>query len=710
MAKQQQQKPPKPPKIIDLSFPIGGLVRHAGFQNQEPYTTFFAQNVWPYDPFMYSGATPGTGGRNRGGSRPGLIKGLQVSGTGYLGDGAHAITLLDVCAVVSAGGVTSNVLVAVCNGTLYYSSGSNMVAATGYASFNPNIFCGGQVGLYYYVAEYRVTPLSGTDGQVYSGGGAVSFPSTGNQIHSATNFGAIDYTNDVIYIAHSAAFIANNPSKTFMTGTVAISGGIATFSSASCVPNMVGGTLTITNVEGLIVTGYIDTTHLAVGDPTLVQAATSTWNLEYSYASEASIFSISAGSGTNTLTLNANVLTPAQAAVITADSGMTWQIGRMPQLFNPTTSTYSGIASNAAGNIPVTYGIPPLGCPLACNYRGRLVLAGPGEFWAMSRVLDPTDWDFGASPGDVQRAVSSNTSTTGGLGGPITALIPQSDQFLILSSVDAMWILNGDPAYGGQFQSLSRNIGCIQFGAWTNMPDGSVVFMSKDGLYSLATGQAYPQPLSREKLPSDLLDLDTTANTITLEYDVRHRGVHVYVTPNAGTAGVHYFVDVTTGSYWPMVFGNNHHQPFSLIRYDSWQAGAQNLMVSGCNDGYIRQFSETATNDDGTAIASKVAYGPIRLGGPGFEGIITSIAADLDLNSHSVTCGLFVDHTAQSLVNDVGATGTGTPWYSINWVAGVNHRFYPRCRGSATAILLTGTPPWSIEDIRLTVKRGGVMR
>lgn len=708
MAKQEKQKPLKPPKIIDITFPVGGLVRQAGFQSQAPYTTFFSQNVWPFDPFLNTGgadsasSTPGVGGRQRGGSRPGLIKGPLYAG-GALGGGSQ-IQLLDLVATVTTGGATSNLLVAVCNGSLYYLSGGAMVKASGYTSFNTTgtTLMGSQVGLYYYVADYSSTALAGTDGQVYSGGSAVTFPTTGNQIHSA-NFGSFTIGLDVIFVAHSAAFIAAYPAKSvsLTTTSTGISGGVALFSGASCVPNMVGGTLTIPNVESVVVTGYANSGQLSISDPTLTVASGVACTLEYSYASEAAIFAIAAGSTSTLINLGANQLTPAQAVAISGDSGMTWQIGRMIQRFDPTGAT-------PVGAIPVTYGIPPIGCTLCCNYRGRLFLGGPGEIWYASRVNDPTDWDYGATPGDVQRAVSSTTSTTGGLGGPITAMIPQSDQYLIISSMNSMWILNGDPAYGGQYQSLSRNIGCIQANAWTSMPDGSVMFMSKDGLYSLAAGQAYPVPVSREKLPADLVDIDTTSYTASLEYDTRHRGVHIYVTPNgSGSSGNHWFFDVADGTFWPIVFGANNLQPYDCVRWDSWQAGAQNLMLTTCSDGYIRQYSDTAYTDDGTQIVSKIAYGPIRLGGAGFEGVVQSIQADLDVNSGAVTCALYVDHTSQMVVNDVL---NGSPWQTISWASGVNHSHYPRCRGAATAILITGTPPWAIEDIRLTIKRGGRLR
>lgn len=49
--------------LLSLHFPLGGVDRSTAIQNQPPYTTSKAQNVWPHD---------ANEGRERGGSRPGL--------------------------------------------------------------------------------------------------------------------------------------------------------------------------------------------------------------------------------------------------------------------------------------------------------------------------------------------------------------------------------------------------------------------------------------------------------------------------------------------------------------------------------------------------------------------------------------------------------------------------------------------------------------
>jgi hypothetical protein len=51
--------------VLDLRFPVGGLVKRYGYQSQPPYTTPDCMNVRAFDTFE---------GRERGGSRPGLTR------------------------------------------------------------------------------------------------------------------------------------------------------------------------------------------------------------------------------------------------------------------------------------------------------------------------------------------------------------------------------------------------------------------------------------------------------------------------------------------------------------------------------------------------------------------------------------------------------------------------------------------------------------
>ena len=676
----------KQPRIVEVVFPTGGLVRNVGFQQQGPYTTPFCQNVRAYDVLNT---------RKRGGSRPGLTKLIS----GQSGSG-NFVQLLDSVSIVSGPGIISNLLLTIINGSLYWYAGSNNLSAVSGWTFNTNPpqLQGAQVGLLYYVADYRETLLSGQDGVI---GNSSQLASASIEANGGWTAQGINTSLDVIYIAHSEEFIANNPAISVTTGTVGITGGIATFSSPVAVYNMIGGNLTIPNVETVVIEGYISSTELAVGDPTIVVAPGTSYVLTYSYDTEDNIFPIVDVVAASGLTPSYLVFQDSSPyGPMTADTGATWQVGRLPRQINPSTKTIAAMA--------VTYGIPPLGCTLCCEYRGRLVLGGPGEVWYMSRVNDPTDWDYGANPGDVQRAVAGDTAPTGGLSFPITALIPHSDQYLIFAGTDAMSILNGDPAYGGQMQVLSPTIGCLGPAAWCQLPDGSIMFMSRDGLYSVPSGGGIPVPVSRPTLPAELLDVNPTNNAISMVYDVKHRGVHLSITPNSGSAsGTHYWIDVANPSFWPVTYPAAK-QPISMLRWNPISSSSVTNILLGGNDGYIRFVDDSATTDDGTTFTSSILYGPLRLGGAGYEGVLVHMAADLDLNSQNVTCGIFLGQNCESIVAAVLAANS--PFLSYTWSAGTNHRVYPRCRNAATGLLVTGTAPWAIEDIRILARKGGVTR
>ena len=220
------------------------------------------------------------------------------------------------------------------------------------------------------------------------------------------------------------------------------------------------------------------------------------------------------------------------------------------------------------------YGVPPLGCPLCCTYRGRLVLAGPGIVWYMSRVLDPTDFDFGYDPNDPSRAVGGTSTTTGGIPEPIVALIPHSDDYLIFGCERSLWLLTGDPAYGGTISALSRDIGVLGPGAWCTLPDSSVVILSRDGLYLIPAGAGSPpQPISRPLLPAELVDLDWQANVISMCYDVEGRGIHLSPLRSM-PAGRGYAIlpglddaAVLAGQVWERGVPSNGHDPLRGKRF-----------------------------------------------------------------------------------------------------------------------------------------------
>jgi hypothetical protein len=281
----------------------------------------------------------------------------------------------------------------------------------------------------------------------------------------------------------------------------------------------------------------------------------------------------------------------------------------------------------SAGDWVVILNTVPTGCTCCCIYRDRLVLAGPAHLWYMSRQGYPGDWMYGADPGDAGRAVSATNSFSGSPGKPITALIPHGNDCMIFGSADELWILRGDPTYGGTLTALDNTVGVLGPNAWCSVPGFGAVFLAADGLYIIPnTCSGIPQPLTWIDLPEELRNVDPTASAISLEYDPDHHGVSVSITPLSTGVGQHWWihypalippvpgVQVERQSFWPVVFGDDEMQPTSMYRYDGSPGSTQHCFV-GCRDGGVRYFDDSATDDDGEAIVSSVSIGPFRISG-----------------------------------------------------------------------------------------------
>jgi hypothetical protein len=623
------------------------------------------------------------------------------------------IQLLNYASVLATSGVASNILLAIAEGVLYQNVSGAMAAVTGGPQFNTTAtqLQGTQVGTLFYIADYRATNLTGTDGTIAS-----TNRLSATSISNWTTAGVT--TADVVWISGSVDIesnifpitsIAGNGSYLTFTGTMTNQTGGVTWQIGR-IPRVFNPAAPTAALTGLMGTLPITASHYNVGLVTIANGLVALSGSGASWAGvpQATVANLMTLTIPNASGIGTQDYAVAVGSVVSGGSPPYTQGG-----LTLVDTTADATCTNASYTLSWTstyYGIPPLGCRLCCTYRGRLVLAGPGAVWYMSRILDPNDWDYGYDPADPARAVAGASTTTGGVPDPILALMPHSDQYLIFGCERSLWLLTGDPAYGGTITALSREIGVLGPGAWCNLPDGSMVILSRDGLYQISAGaSSYPAPISRPLLPAELLNVDWVNNTISMCYDVWARGIHIAVTPVAGTIGVHYFLDWTTKSFWPVTLPNAM-QPTAILRYAPNSTVAAQVVVGGF-DGYLRDYSPTATTDDGTAFTSLVSYGPFRIGGPGYYGEILQIAADLDSNGQGVAWGVFHGDNAQVAVAAAVAAGAaaGAIWQGT-WTAGANHRQFPRACGAAFVIMVNGTYGWAIEGLRIEGKQKGVIR
>jgi hypothetical protein len=363
--------------------------------------------------------------------------------------------------------------------------------------------------------------------------------------------------------------------------------------------------------------------------------------------------------------------------------------GRKPKVYDP--------AIPSLTEWEASDGTLPLGCPLIARYRDRLVLAGAADAahrWYMSHQGDSDDWEYGFGLGIPGLAVSGQVSDAGDIGEPINALIPHSDDFLVFGCQDSIWVLRGDAGYGGFIVNISREIGIIGPNAWCRGPSGEIIFLSRDGLYGLDAGaQTYPISISREKLPNELVDINTAAYDVLLAYDVRFRGVHIYLSGRSISGAMHYWFDWETQGLWPVRLQDGH-EPTAIFAYHS-DVAADSTVLLGGRDGYIRQYVDGFGDDDGRAFDSYTLLGPFRLSGNDHRaGLLTELIGAPADGSGSVVWAMQVGDTQEAaFLADPTASGT--------WNGGLNYTVRPRLRGNSMFLRLSGQglTPWVMERV-----------
>lgn len=413
---------------------------------------------------------------------------------------------------------------------------------------------------------------------------------------------------------------------------------------------------------------------------------------------------ITAGTGATVGTYTISSLSGANMVLSTTPgisaSGITFTVERSPKKYDSDATTLTAwTATSGKGYVPV-------GCPLIAMYRDRMVLGGARSaphIWYMSRIGSPNDWLY--SDLDAGRAVAGTSTSAGLIADPLTAIIAFQDDYLVFGCKNQLWVLRGDPTMGGSIGNLSRTIGILSRSAWCWAPTGELVFMSRDGLYMLVPGGGPPVPLSKNRLPDELREIDTANVSIMMQYDVEFDGIHIFTSSASGTPFTHWWYDWSNRGFWPVEIDADH-QPLSICNHDLF-GSTQRRTLLGCADGYIRVFSDTASDDDGTAVDSHVMLGPFMLGDGAFlEGLITDLRVELG-SGGDVTWSLHVGKTVEEALN-AAAAASGT------FTSGLNKRpASARVRGYAAFLKLsssTAASPWSLERAAINLKMAGRLK
>lgn len=358
--------------------------------------------------------------------------------------------------------------------------------------------------------------------------------------------------------------------------------------------------------------------------------------------------------------------------------------------------------SPSAGALPVDSGnnTPRL----ICTWRGRTVLSGlllDPQNWFMSRVNDATDFDYFPLDPDPASAIAGNNAPQGLMGDLVTALVPYSDDVLLMGGDHTIYMFHGDPQAGGQIDLVSDSIGMAWGMPWARDPYGTVYFFSnKAAVYSYRPGE---KPLRISQAFDNLIqDTDTGSNIVRMGWDDRFQGVHLFITQASAPAPTtHYFFEQRTGAWWQESFANTNHNPVCCCQFDGNEPGDRALLI-GSWDGYVRTFDPDAATDDGTTISSSVVIGPL-LTKDLDEITVKELQAVLGANSGSVTYEVYAGATAEAaLASTAIATGT--------WSASRNLTNLVRRSAHAIYIRIRSTNRWAMEQVRANVATRGKVR
>jgi len=335
-------------------------------------------------------------------------------------------------------------------------------------------------------------------------------------------------------------------------------------------------------------------------------------------------------------------------------------------------------------------------CTLMAVWGGRIVLSGlptdPHNIF-MSAVGDPFDWNYSPDIQTVQQAIAGNITQGYGKNPDIvTALIPYTDDILLIGGTHSIRKFLGNPAEGGVNVSVTEITGVAFGSAWCQSPEGIVYFFgSRGGVYRINPESGIPQRMTSTTIDERLSDIDLAANIVTLTWDDRAIAVRVYISPTNGSAGIHYVWDVRNEAWWPFSYADPLYNP-RAIHLLAGNTPSERLILEYGQDGYIRMVDVDAESDDGTPIDSYVYLGP-------FSGmLLVELAAILREGSNNVNWSIVSASSAEKALD-------ASPRQTGRFRAGQNQSHWPRAFLENGYLRLESTGSWALETLMATVEQ-----
>jgi hypothetical protein len=264
---------------------------------------------------------------------------------------------------------------------------------------------------------------------------------------------------------------------------------------------------------------------------------------------------------------------------------------------------------------------------------------------------------------------------------------------LLIASANSIYLLTGLPRQNGELVSLTRSIGILGQGAWTQALStiDELYFLSKVGVMRMETESLrrdlVAAPISRKYLPDELFGLshEYLNPSACLGFDSRWNTIHI----TDRTAELSYMLDVRNNVFFRQSFSS---YPTVMRNFDSLLSDdASGLLFGGAGYGGVARFDRTGSE----AFESFQIVGPVQISeSPSRAGVIQRANVILGGGTDDLggTVKFFTAGTARSaLLRALSDTDNYSHSVDIeNQIQNI-HTSAPKLRGHATVIVIRGS-------------------
>lgn len=371
-----------------------------------------------------------------------------------------------------------------------------------------------------------------------------------------------------------------------------------------------------------------------------------------------------------------------------------------------------------------TYGAMPVQATTGCLWRGRPTLSSDKDYphqWYQARQRNPWDWNYVAN--DAQSPIAGGNADAGEVGDIVVAVISYNRDYLIYGCASSLWVLAGDAAEGGSLYEFESKAGILGAQAWCWDKNENLYFLTTTGILKIPKGFGPGENLTEQIYPDFIKDLayDVSLHRITMGYDRLKDGIQISKTTLADGTNSCWWYDLKVDGLFPDTYPEECGA-FSMFHYEAVDPDYRKLLF-GCNDGYIRFADDDAEDDDiggsDEAVDSYITFGPLKLGGEGKEGILSSLlgiptgglsgGSEADSNdlAYKVWTGQTAEIVTEKLIANTNPNIAGTITATQN-IRGKKKS--QTARGMFAGIRVgnsTATETWGLEKLLINIKQSG---